>query len=247
MSNIEKAQPQSPALTNPDELGLENWETRDLILPQLRIRQPTSDVDDVPEGTFYNVLTHEYYETLYVIFLKSSWGRLYFDREEGVLICKSVDRIQPSPSIENPPASVCAACPYSKWENNEPPKCREVLNNILMAAPDSPETFDIDHFSPYLMTVAGTSLKPMRAFVSALIARKRPIYSVVAKLSLEKKTGNVGKFYVLKISIDRYLSEDDITKVREAISMYAAKTEEVIDASINGEHKDEIDEADVDF
>ncbi len=238
MSNLEKPQAGQPAIPSPEELGLENWEAKDLILPQLRIRQPTSDVDNVPEGKFYNVLTHEHYDTLYVIFLKSSWGRLYFDRDAGMLICRSVDRIQPSPSVEEPPASVCAACPYSKWENNQPPKCREVLNNILLMGSQLAEDFRIEDFSPCLMTIAGTSIKPMKAFVSGLVAKRKPIYSVVSQLSLEKRTGTVGKYYVLKISTVRELTPEQIATVKEAINTYAG-TKEVIDASIGESVTDE--------
>jgi len=193
--SIRPATPDS-LISDPRDLGLENWDTRDFVLPQLRIRQPTSDVDNVAEGQFYDVLTHEAYDTVHVVFLKSSWGRMYFDRDQGVLLCRSVDRIHPSPSVENPPSSLCATCQYSFWEDDRPPKCREVLNNILLVSPE--KEFKIENASPYLMTIAGASLKPMRLFVSGLAAKRKPIYSVVTRMSLEKKSGAVGKYYVGK-------------------------------------------------
>ena len=229
---MEKKPVPAQNLQTQEEMGLEGWQTRDLILPQLKIRQPTSDVDEVPEGRFYNVLTNEHWEKVYAIFLRSSWGRIYYDRELGAMICKSINRIEPAPSIENPPSSVCATCEFSRWENNEPPKCREVLYNILLVSPEEPgEKLDLDLFSPYLMTVGGTSLRPMRAFVSGLVARRKPIYSVIAELSTEKRSGNVGKYYVLKVSVVKELSDEELQKIREAKSIYTMKSDEVIDAS----------------
>ncbi len=209
------------------QMGLENWTPEDIVIPVLRIVQPTSQWDSEP-GTFFDAQTGEIFKEIEVVFVKSSWGRVKFkdDISEKGIECKSSDRI--FPSVDNPPAKECKLCPYSKWgEDGKPPVCKETLNNIIYLIPKEAKS-PLDGI-PYLFSVHGMNLKPLKMALSSLITRGKPIYSRIFKLTLELTKNEKGKFYTVKYTPDRWLSPE-MTNEFAAISMSYSR--ETIDKSL---------------
>ena len=214
------------------QMGLENWTPEDIVIPVLRIVQPTSQWD-ADAGTFFDAQTGEIFKEIEVVFIKSSWGRVKFKdniSEKGIE-CKSSDRI--FPSVENPPAKECKLCPYSKWENGEPPACKETLNNIIYLIPKKlPSPLD---GIPYLFSVHGMNIKPLKMALSSLITRGKPIYSRIFKLTLELTKNEKGKFYVVKYTPDRWLSPEITNEFAKISSSYSRET---IDKSLEKAEED---------
>ena len=205
------------------QMGLENWTVEDIVLPVIRIIQPTSGWD-APTGTFFDAQTGESWKELEVVFIKSNWGRVKFkdDISEKGIDCKSLDRITPSPSIANPPAKNCEECPFSQWgEDGKPPVCKETLNNIVYVLNNTKNPLD---GVPYLFSVHGVNIKPLKMALSSLIVRSKPIYSRIFKLSLELTKNEKGKFYVVKYTPDEFLSEEMISEFAIISSSYSKET-----------------------
>lgn len=216
--------PAKQAQTNLSQMGLENWTPEDIVIPVLRIVQPTSQWE-APMGTFFDAQTGETWEEIKAVFIKSSWGRVKFkdDISEKGIECKSSDRNFPSPSIENPPAQECSKCPYSKWgEDGEPPICKETLNNIIYMIPKEAKS-PLDGI-PYLFSVHGMNLKPLKMALSSLITRGKPIYSRIFNLTLELTKNEKGKFYVVKYTSDRFLPPEIINEFALISTSYSKET-----------------------
>ncbi len=218
------------ATTTFQDYGLENWTPEDIVIPVLRIVQPTSKWD-APAGTFYDAQTGEVFEEIDVVFVKSSWGRVKFkdDISEKGIECKSSDRLYPSPTVANPPAKECAKCPYSQWgEDGEPPICKETLNNIIYLIPKEARS-PLDGI-PYLFSVHGMNLKPLKMALSSLITRGKPIYARRFKLTLELTINEKGKFYVVKYTPDKWLTPEMVKEFHKISTTYSRET---IDKSLD--------------
>ena len=207
------------------DLGLEGWTPEDLVIPQLRIAQPTSQVDITP-GRFYDTLSGESWDEITVVFLKSSWGRVLFHEElgEGV-VCRSMDRVRPSDRIENPPAEFCHECPHSKWIDGNPPKCKEQLINFLLKVNE-----DFSEVQPYIFTVHGANLKPLKTLISLMVARRQPLYSKVIHMKTNMVVGEKGKYFVVKYTIQGDVPAEVLSQFREMSKQYTSSVaEEVLD------------------
>ena len=210
------------AQTTFQDYGLENWTPEDIVIPVLRIVQPTSQWD-AEAGTFFDAQTGEVFKEIEAIFVKSSWGRVKFkdDISEKGIDCKSTNRI--FPTVDNPPAQECSKCEYSKWgENGEPPICKETLNNIIYLIPKEAQS-PLDGI-PYLFSVHGMNIKPLKMALSSLITRGKPIYSRVFKLTLELTKNEKGKFYVVKYTPDKWLSPEVVNEFAKISTSYSRET-----------------------
>ena len=205
-----------------EDFGLENWTPEDIVIPVLRIVQPTSQWD-AEAGTFFDAQTGEIFKEIQVVFVKSSWGRVKFkdDISEKGIECKSSDRVYPS--VENPPAPECSKCPYSKWgADGEPPVCKETINNIIYIIPKQAKS-PLDGI-PYLFSVHGMNIKPLKMALSSLITRGKPIFSRVFKLTLELTKNEKGKLYTVKYTPDQWLPPEIINEFANISRSYSRET-----------------------
>lgn len=253
---MEKAitKPNQTAVTtaNFQDLGLENWKPEDIVIPVLRIVQPTSQWD-AEAGTFFDAQTGEVFKEIEVVFVKSSWGRVKFkdDISEKGIECKSSDRN--FPSVDNPPSPDCKSCPYSKWgANGEPPACKETINNIIYLIPKEAKS-PLDGI-PYLFSVHGMNIKPLKMALSSLITRGKPIYSRTFKLTLELTKNEKGKFYTVKYTPDKWLSQEITNEFAIISKSYSRETidkslekaeEEWIEREETNTYPEEIEEVEV--
>jgi hypothetical protein len=205
----------------PEELngftGLEGIGNETWIIPRIKIVQPTSK-----EGTAGNLrinLTGDEFEELHVVFVKAVQGRILWDKDNPgneKAICRSYDFLRPDVSIEVPPSDICAryvmgtnkkqilkpVCPNAQWVDNERPACGEVFNLLGIW---------LEEMLPFWMTLHGTSIQPVRKFLSAIALRRCPLWQFDTMLFTEEQKGDRGKYYIA-----RFASPKPITKELEA-------------------------------
>jgi hypothetical protein len=219
----------------PEMLGLEQFDTGDLVIPRFKIVQPTSK-EGTP-GRFKNNLTNEEIDKLSVVVLAASKGRVCWSENlEEDPICRSGDGLLPSDNVESPVNSICgtkengkrfeAVCPNAKWgDNNERPLCNEVIN-LLCVSKD-------DHV-PFFISVHGTQLKPVRAYLSALGLRKKSLYEYQATMSLKETSNQKGKFFVVQFEDLKESKPDQKEIFRAMFFQYSGHS---IDQTFEAEQK----------
>jgi hypothetical protein len=226
-------------------LGLEVFDTGDLVIPRYKIVQPTSK-EGTP-GVFKNNLTNEEVETVNVVVLAASKGRVCWGENlDEDPICRSSDGLRPSDNTEEPVSAICGTkengkrfeptCHNALWrENHERPLCNEVINLLCVSKDDQ---------VPFFISLHGTQLKPVRAFLSALGLRKKSLYEFQATLGLKEKTNGKGKFFVIQFA---NLKENPPEEKEVFRAMYFQFAGHTIDQTFDAEKKMKDDLSDVPF
>ena len=183
--------------TEPVE-GLEDFDPSDLIIPRLKLVQPSS-AEGTP-GALLSNLSGEEYDSLRFVPLSIRKGRVLWEEGNDMPICRSSDALRPDEGIESPQNSVCAerrkgrtvdVCSMGKWGDGPPP-CK--LNYTILG-------LDIDHDEqPFMITLSGTSIKPTKKLISTFTLRRKSIYSMSVVLSTQKGRSKHGSFYVVSFS-----------------------------------------------
>jgi hypothetical protein len=133
--------------TKPTEmLGLEVFDTGDLVIPRYKIVQPTSK-EGTP-GVFKNNQTNAERDKISVVVLAATKGRVCWGENiEDDPVCRSSNGLQPSEEVENPVNPVCGTkengkrfepvCPNAIWQDhNQRPVCDEVINLLCLSRDD---------------------------------------------------------------------------------------------------------------
>ena len=90
----------------PEMLGMEVFDTGDLVIPRYKIVQPTSK-EGTP-GLFRNNLTNEEKDRINVVVLAATKGRVCWSENiEEDPVCRSSDGLNPSGDVEKPVNQVC--------------------------------------------------------------------------------------------------------------------------------------------
>ena len=194
-TNQEIAQPEKVEM-----LGLETFDNGDLVIPRYKIVQPTSKEGTV--GTFKNNLTNEETDKINVVVLAASKGRVCWSENlDEDPICRSSDGIHPSDNVETPVNEICGTkengkrfepvCSNAMWgeKKDERPLCNEVVNLLCVGK---------DDMVPFFISLHGTQLKPVRAYLSAVGLRRRSLYEYQATLRLKEVSNGKGKFFVVQ-------------------------------------------------
>lgn len=200
------------AIGSLEALGFEGWTGKDVVVPVLKLVQPTSRLDITP-GKFVDMQTFETFNELHAVFVKASFGRVYFENDS--LLCKSYDRIVPASTITAPPSQNCQSCQFAKWIGEVPPACKETLNTVLFTVNLKDENFQLEF--PYLWSVYGANLKPLKSVLSVFIVRKMPLWNKVVRMTPIKVDGAKGKYYIVKYEI----AGDVPVEVQKSISEFA--------------------------
>ena len=179
---------------------MEDLDKDDLIIPKLKIVQPTSE--EGTAGTFRLNLGDEFKE-LRVVFLRFSKGRVMFSKnlKEGAL-CGSSDRIHPHPFFENPMSDSCASCPYGAWDGRKPSECNESYTLLGV---------DVETRIPFFFQTRSTAIRPTKLFLSGIAFRaqklKADMWNFEVTLRLKEVVNDKGKFYVPVFDKLTYLKE----------------------------------------
>ena len=224
-----------PALRHPMDLqipeelqGYTGFETIDpsaFVIPRMKIVQPTSK--EGTQGKLRVNLTGDEFDTMEVVIVKAMQGRVMWDQGNPgneKPLCRSSDFLHPDSSIENPPSPECVrqitntmkktmlkpVCPNAGWNGTEKPACGETWNLLCIQK---------DEFLPFWLSVAGTSIAPVRRYLSAIALRRCPLWQFETEITTEEQKGDRGRYFVLKFvspkPIARELEEQLIPMVAE--------------------------------
>jgi len=226
-------------------LGLEAFDTGDLVIPRYKIVQPTSK-EGTP-GVFKNNLTNDETDKVNVVVIAASKGRVCWGENlDEDPICRSSDGLHPADNIETPINSICGTkedgkrfepvCQNAQWrDKNERPLCNEVINLLCINRDDQ---------VPFFISLHGTQLKPVRAYLSALGLRKKSLYEYQATLGLKETSNHKGKFFVIQFANLKENSPEDKEIYRTLFFQFAGHT---IDQTFDAEKKMKDDLSDVPF
>lgn len=213
----------------PEELqGYTGFETIDpsaFVIPRMKIVQPTSK--EGTQGRLRINLTGDEFSDMDVVIVKAMQGRVMWDQSNPgneKPLCRSSDFLHPDSSIENPPSPECVrqvtntmkktmlkpVCPNAGWNGTEKPACGETWNLLCIQK---------DEFLPFWLSVTGTSIAPVRRYLSAIALRRCPLWQFETVITTEEQKGDRGRYFVLKFvspkPIARELEEQLIPMVAE--------------------------------
>jgi hypothetical protein len=209
----------------PEILGLEEFDTGDLIIPRYKIVQPTSKLGT--PGLFRNNLSNEEVERLNVVVLKAAKGRVCWSENlDEDPICRSSDGLQPSDNVETPINSICGrkengrrfepVCDNATWgEKSERPLCDEVINLLCIGKDDK---------VPFFISLHGKQLRPCRAFLSAIGLRKKSLYEYQTTLTLKEVSNTKGKFFVIQFEELKENTDEEKETFRSLYFQYVSQS-----------------------
>lgn len=182
-------------------IGLEDFETSDMVMPRINI------VHD--EAMFQDNLSGEKHDSIRAVILGLVKQRILWDDEvvDGdTPLCKSYNFHQghPDPTRfpfkdasfdkgtiegEDDPTLPCSACQLKEWGSHpkrETPWCSEQHTFPLLMEVSE------DQFAPALLTVQRSGIKPSKSYLTSFARSKTPLYTVVTNLTLNaQKRGSV--------------------------------------------------------
>mgnify|MGYP000211720454 CR=1 FL=1 len=183
-------------------IGKENIEQEDVILPRVRLCQSMSPerkksnpdfIAGLEEGQFFQKTPPTIYgENLLVLPLKRYKTRIYFRgmTEGGGIICQAPDGLHGTVYGE------CAKCEHQKWQGQGvAPKCTEIYNYICIL-PDYENDLTI-------LSLKSSSIKTARTWNLLLLRSKGPIFAnLYAVNSVEEKNAKGNYFsYRIKFAV----------------------------------------------
>ena len=196
--------------------GLEDIDREDIIIPRLRIVQPTSReaTNGVPAGSFVSNLDGSAFEQCRIVPLSWKKGRILFNEGDEKPSCRSNDGLMPSDRIASPVSECCAkringslktVCPSAQWLDDAPPACAQTYQLCAL-------NLDLSE-SPFLVGFKGTSIRPVKTLISFFVQRKMPPYSYSCQMSLRKETNRRGTFFVAEFGKYEPIDPPDRYKV----------------------------------
>lgn len=147
-------------------VGAEVLDRSDIILPRVRLRQPTSKFGTPQNaGQFHNNLTETFVEQIEAVPLRVAKGRVMWPAAysgDNAPECASDDGTQPRANggLTNRQPGPCAVCPMSQWgENGVPPRCSLVYTYLFADRNDD---------MPFLLSAMRTSAKAAKKLNSLI-------------------------------------------------------------------------------
>ena len=190
----ESALVEAPAI--PESLamaGLEEVDRSDLILPRVRVIQPTSKLEGNPGQLHYN-LTGEAVDQIRAVLLKMTKSRVCWDKENlgADPLCASDDAKTPRSQYAGIYAERCADCPMAQWSDDAPPACRLVYN--FLAA-------DLDNDGAiFVIGLGATSVKHAKKILSVFALKRKPLFAQPVVIQSIKAESDKGKWYEVVIT-----------------------------------------------
>lgn len=193
--------------------GLENVKKEDLILPRLAICQSSNDerkkskdkyIEGLNDGDFFNSLTQEIYGTsVMVIPLSFSKSRVYFKPPvgSGIVLCRSLNSIDGGTI-----AQTCAACPNSKYVNDDPPICTLFANFPVMLLPNGKD----GEVELLLMSLKSTALTAAKQWTSRMKSLNKPAYSSLYEIHTVETTKTKGTFFAPIITRKGFITSEEL-------------------------------------
>ena len=183
--NVPATIPEIPADLSME--GMEGIEQSDLMVPRMRVLQPTSKLDGTTGGFHFN-LTGETKKTVVAVLLRVQKGRVMWNPDDlaAAPVCASDDA--KTPRSGGTYANPCADCPMSKWgAENTPPPCSATYN--FLAADTE------DDNAPFMLSLSKTSLKHAKRIISVFVLKHKPLWSGPVRIMSILVTSDKGKWY----------------------------------------------------
>lgn len=186
-------------------VGAEILERTDIILPRVRLRQPTSKFGAPKDaGKFHNNLTETFAEQIEAVPLRVAKGRVMwpeaYSADSGPE-CASDDGIQPRAGngLSNKQPGPCSSCPMSQWgQDGAPPRCSLVYTYLFAnRANDMP-------FLLAAMRTSARAAKKLNSLIKMFGIRKTII------IKTELVNNEQGQWYELVFQAGQSLSADEV-------------------------------------
>lgn len=234
-------EPKVPASTVPDYMkqygtaGMENVDASDVDTPRVSLMQALS-----PEVEKFGVKQGHYWHTVLEEDLGPSLDMVmvYVDKtavlwrpraEGGGILARQVgNRWEPSNTkfevnvggrtvVWDTKGSVKESRLLDWGSNNTPPAATAMIN-LIMYFPEKPDA------SPALMTFSKTALKPVQRALSVLMIKNLPSFSMHFTLSSEKTSNAKGTFFVPKLTVNGFSTEDECKMFATMQKAFANRT-----------------------
>lgn len=176
--------------------GLEDIDQSDLMLPRVRVIQPTSKLDG-PAGSFHNSLSGESKPQIHAVLLRVTKSRVCWDPSDLAAppLCASDDARTPRAANLGTYSADCASCPMAQWgKDGEPPQCR-LTYNFLAADLD-------DEGTPFILSLAGASVKNARKIVSVFVLKRKKLFSRPVKIESVEVKNDRGRYFEVVLSLN---------------------------------------------
>ena len=175
-------------------IGTENIDADDMILPRIRIIQPTSQDSEDGLGKLKNSVTEEVVDKLILIPLTVKKGRVFFPPNEthSAPDCRSTN------GITGNDGNLCEECEFARW-SEVPPECAETRDFPVMLEDGS---------------LAGISLKrsairEAKKLITAIKMKGIPFFFVKVTLSTVKAESSKGVYYLPVIKITGLTNDEE--------------------------------------
>ena len=210
-------------------VGSETLDRSDIVVPRIRLRQPTSKFGTPQDaGKFHNNLTEQFSETIDAVVLRVSKGRVMWPESfsgDNDPACASDDGVMPRPGngLSNKQAGPCAACSLSQWSDGTPPRCSLVYTYLCA---------DLGNDDmPFLLSAMRTSAKAAKRLNSLikLFGIRKSI-----RIASDLVNGDQGQWYELKFEAGESLSPDEVRRYADMARSLAA-----VDMAVDTEPVDE--------
>jgi hypothetical protein len=209
--------------------GYEDFDSADLIIPRIKIIQPTSRKGEA--GKFMMNLTEEESDTLSLVVIKATRSRVLWsdDLEAEEPICRSQNFVVPDPAIDEPVSLSCAeyakkgdlkilqtVCDKAKWFGKERPACNQVFNLLCLS----------DEDVPFWISLSGVSIGPVKRYISTIALRRKKLWQFETVISTEERLKPT-RHYAIKFGPPNFLSDERIKTVAELVIAFKSQAAQV--------------------
>ncbi|MCA1841753.1 MAG: hypothetical protein LC792_00925 [Actinobacteria bacterium] len=156
---------------------------------------------------------------------RAFWRKSLDEGGSGPPDCRSIDMVRPLADSAHRQSETCGTCPHSVWGHSDDgrpkrPACVEAANIVAYDVPQ-------DRF--VWVRFAGTALGPLRAYISALASRRKPMYAVVTEISLTSATRDHLQWLVPEFGIGAELTPEQVRPMRDVARMAMEQLRQVTD------------------
>lgn len=173
--------------------ALDNMDSSMIKMPRLKLVQNSSKKGT--PGKWISNINDEEVDSITGAILAISQYRVMFPKlgEGEKPLCRSNDGIKKS-SVDGIGDNNCSRCRFSQWGRSADgksikPVCMQGYA-LLMLQETSP-----DVWSPAIVSVKGSAIKPAKAFFTEMRARNIPSFAYLTTLSAKAEVTALGRFY----------------------------------------------------
>jgi len=217
------------------KLGMEELDANDLIIPYMKIMQPTSPEvldrkHEAQMGDLVNSLSSYLYpEDVYFVPIKALKRRqLYYkreDKENSGIECGSMNFKTPDSGMKY--SKLCATCPKAQFKaDGTPPKCNILLSFIskVLELPEGDEGNAL-----IAISFTKTSYKAGKILASLAQSAKGDLFNNIYKLTTADKENDKGMFAILKVAPFGIVPDGDVAEYRAMYDMLTTTEYEIVE------------------